>query len=116
MNCRFHLLRYSAFPFNSFPNSLFCFTNHPGTVLFLFFSIPLSVLLRQQRRQCLFRICPIQLPYLRRILFRSLLFSPIRSRTSSLVTFTDNLISPLSSSPTFRISKYFCSNFLSLKM
>ena len=42
------------------------------------------------RRWFLLKTRPTQLAFLRRILFRSFLFSPIRSRTSSLVTFWDH--------------------------
>ena len=38
------------------------------------------------------QIWPIQLAILHRILFKSVLFSPIRSRTCSLVTFSDHFV------------------------
>ena len=45
-----------------------------------------------RRRQFLLRIWPIKLTFLRGMLFRSVLFYPIRSRTCSLVTFSDHFI------------------------
>ena len=55
------------------------------------------------------------LTFLRRMLFRNALFSPIRSRTCSLVTFSDNIISSvLLQHHSLKLSKYFLSNFLQI--
>ena len=73
--------------------------------------------LDEYRRQFLLRIWPIQLIFPRRILFRSVLFSPIQSGTCSLlvVTFSDNFIfSILLQHHIWKLSKYFRSNFLRL--
>ena len=68
-------------------------------------------------RQFLLRIWPIQLAFLRRILFTSVLFSPIRSRTCSLVTFSNHFISLFLLHYHFsKFPKYFCSNFPSVQV
>ena len=55
--------------------------------------------------------------FLRRILFRSVFFSPIRSRTLSLVTFSYHFIfSILLQQHISKLSKHFCSNFLSVQI
>ena len=69
------------------------------------------------RRQFLLRIWPIQLAFLRRILFRSVLFSPIRLRTCSLVTFYNHFIFPiLLHHHISKFSKYFRTSFLSVQV
>ena len=69
------------------------------------------------RRQFLLRICPIQLAFLRRILFRSVLFSPIRSIISSLVTFSDHFsFCTLFQNYISKLSMYFHYNFLSIQV
>ena len=51
------------------------------------------------------------------MLFRSVLFSPIRSITSSLVTFSNHFIfSILLQNHIWKLSKYLLSNFLSVKI
>ena len=58
-------------------------------------------------RQFLLRIWPIQLAFLRRILFNSVLFSPISSRTCSFVTFSHHFIfSNLLQHHISKLSKY----------
>ena len=49
------------------------------------FTSVICISLASRRKQFLLRIWPIQLAFLLSILFRSVLFSPIRSRTCSLV-------------------------------
>ena len=73
------------------PNIVSCFSKHLEAVFFFFqlHSLTSSVLQwHSWRRQFILKIWPIQLTFLRRILFRNVLFSPIRSRTCSLVTFS----------------------------
>ena len=65
-------------------NIFSCFSNHLGAVFFFSFHFR-HLSMTSWRRQFLLRIWPIQLAFLRRILFRSVLFSPIRSRTCSLI-------------------------------
>ena len=73
--------------------NIFYFSNHRGVVVFLLLSILI--------------IWQTQLAFLCRILFESVLFSPICSRTSSLVV-TSNLSFPFSSSTNIsKLSKYF---------
>ena len=60
------------------PNIFFCFSNHLGAVLLL--PMPFTSVICPSmvwRRRFLLRIWPIQLSFLRGILFRSVLFSPI---------------------------------------
>ena len=68
-------------------------------------------------RQFPLRICLVQLVLLCRILFRSVVFSSIHSRTSSLVTFSDHIIfSILLQYHSSKLSKYFHYNFLSVQV
>ena len=59
---------------------------------FLLLSLPSSVLQWHHEGGNFFSEYDIQLAFLRRILFISVLFSPIRSRICSLVTFYDHFI------------------------
>jgi hypothetical protein len=97
-----------------------CFPNHRGAVLFFFLdlSLPSSTLQwPYEEGKFLLRIWPIQLTFLLRILFRSVLFSPIRSSTCSLVTFSDYFIfSILLQHQISKLSKYFRCNFLSTQV
>jgi hypothetical protein len=68
------------------------------------------------RRQFLLIIWLFQLDLICRILFRSVHFSPICSRTSSLVTFSDHFISILLQLNISKLSKHFRSNFLSVQV
>ena len=60
-----------------------------------------------RRRQFLLRIWPNQLAFLRWILFIGVLFSPTRSITCSLVTYSGHFIFSIF----LQLSKYFSSNF-----
>ena len=62
------------------------------------------------------QVWPILLAFLRTILFRSVLFSPIRSRTCLLVTFSDHFIISILFQHISKFSKYFRSNFLSIQV
>ena len=98
MNCRFHLFRSSASSFNSKYLLLFlklsrsCIPPLPTPLTSV-----ICPSMASWRRQFL-RIWSIQLAFLRKILFRIFLFSPIRTRTS-LYTLTI-LSSPFSYSTT----------------
>ena len=60
------------------------------------------------RSQFIFSICPTQLAFLWLILFRSALFSPICSRTSSLVIFSDHFtVSIFFQHQILKLFKYF---------
>ena len=110
--CSTDKLSFPSFSIFSFllvaSNIFFCFSNHLGAVLFFFLhlSLPSSVFRWQQGDSFSLRIWPIQLAFLSRILFRSVLSSPICSTTCSLVTFYI-LSSPFPSSNTFRSSTIF---------
>ena len=106
VNCRLHPFRSSASSFSS-QYLLLLLKSSRSCVLLLLptpFTCVISPLMALWRRQFLLRIWPTQLAFLRRILFRSVLFSPIRFLTSSLVTFKTILSSPFSSSTTFQSS------------
>ena len=64
------------------PHTFICFSNHQAGMC----------LNAPWRRQFLLRIWPTQLTFIRRILLRSVFFSPMHFRTS-LVTFSDHLFS-----------------------
>ena len=118
VHCRLHLFRSSASSFSSQYLLLFLKPSRSCVVLLptpftsvIFPSMP------SWRRQFLLRIWAIQFTFLRRILFRSVLFSPIRSRTGSLVTFSDHFIfSVFLQNYLSKPSKYFRSNFLSVQI
>ena len=89
-------------------------------IIIIFFFLPLSLLssIASWRRQFILRIWPIQLAFPGRILFRSVLFSPIglRSRTCSLLSYSDHFIFHiLLQHYISKLSKYFRSNFLSIQ-
>ena len=89
--CCFHLFRPSASSFNSHYLLLFLKSSRSCVLLFPTpFTSIICLSMASWRRQFLVRIWPIHLAFLCRILFRSVLFSPIRSRTCSLVTFSDH--------------------------
>ena len=68
-------------------------------------------------RQFFLRIWPIQLAFLRRRLFRSVLISPKRSKTCSLVSFFGYFIFfILLQHYISKISKYFLSKFLNVQV
>ena len=104
INCRLHLFRSSASSFSS-QYLLLCLISPKSYVLLLptpFTSVICSSM-ASWRKQFLLRIWPFQLAFLHRILFISVVFSPIRSRTSS-VTFSI-LPSPFSSRTAFPSSQ-----------
>ena len=113
----FHLFRSSASSFN-FQYLLLFLKSSRGCVLLLVLPTPFTfVICPSWRRQFLLRIRPIQLVFLHTILFRSVLFSPIRSRTCLLVTFSDHCIfSILLQYHIWKLFKYFRSNFLSVQI
>jgi hypothetical protein len=81
----------------------FCFPNHNGPVFFfLGLSVPSSVFQYHHEGGNFFSEYDQSNCLLRRILFRSVLFSPLPSRTCSLVTSLTILPSPFSSSTTFQ--------------
>ena len=82
INCRLHLFRSSASSFSSQYLLLFLKSSR-SCVLLLPTSFTSAICPS---------IWPIQLTFLRRILFRSVLFSPIRPRTCSVVNFSDPFI------------------------
>ena len=95
---------------------LFCFSNHHGVVFFFFLFFHFHSI-ASWRIQFLLRIWPVQLVFLFRILFISVLFSPIRLRTLSLVTFSDCFIfSILLQHNSLKLSKYFRSDFHSVQV
>ena len=84
-------------------------------IIFFHFSTPFISFNGIIKKQCLLIIWPIQLAFLSRMLFRSVLFSPIHSRTCSF-TFCDHLIfSILLQHHISKLFNYFCSNFLSVQ-
>ena len=94
------------------PNIIFCFSNHQGAVFL--FALPLlpSCVFQWQHEEGNFFLIQIQLAFLHRILFRSVLFSPLCSRTSSLVTFSDHFIfSILVQHHISKLFKYKSNNF-----
>ena len=108
VNCLFHL--FFDFQFSSLaPNVFLGFSNHQRAVyIFLFLSLVICPSMASWRRQFLLRNWPIQLVFQRRILFRSVLFSPIRLITSSLVTPTGHfIISILLQHRILKFSNYF---------
>jgi hypothetical protein len=81
------------------------------------FTSVMSPLMASWTRQFLLRIWPTQLNFLRRILFRSSLFSSTRSRTSSLVTFSSHFSSSiLLQYHVSKLFKYIRSNFHSVQV
>ena len=112
INCRLHLFRSSASSFTSQYLLLFFKSSTSSVPLLpIPFTSVISPSMASWRRQFLLRIWPIQLDFLRRILFISVLFSHIRSRTCSLVTFSDHFIfSILLQYHVSKLSKYFRSN------
>ena len=102
VNCRLHPFRSSASSFSSQYLLLFLKSSR---ICVLFLPTPFaSVMKASWKRQFLLRIWPIQLLFLRRILFRCVLSSPIRSRTCSLVTFSDHFIFSILLHTTFQSS------------
>ena len=92
----FHLFfRFSSSSF-SFQYFLLFFRSSRSYVLLLLLPTPSTFVIcpsiASRRRQFLLRIWPILMTLLRRILFRSFRFPPIRSRTCSLVTFSYHFI------------------------
>ena len=88
INCRLHIFRSSASSFSS--QYLLLFLKSSRSCVLLLFTPFTSVIcpsMTSWRRQFLLRVWAILLDFLRMILFRSVLFFPIRSRTCSLVTF-----------------------------
>ena len=104
---------------SSAPNIFFCFSNHKGAVFFSFFlllSLPSSFLRwHNEEGNFLFECDQSNWLFLRRIIFRSALLSPTRSKTRSLVAFYDHLIFPiLLQHPFSKLSNYILLNFLSI--
>ena len=101
------------------PNIFFRFLDQQGAVFFFFLLLSLVICpaMASRIRQFILRILPVQFAFLLRILFISLLFSPIRSRTSSSVNFYDHFIfSIFLQHHIWKLSKYFLSNFLSVQV
>ena len=118
INCHFYLFWSSAFSFSS-QYLLLLFKSRSCVFLLTPFNSVICSSMALWRRQFVLRIWPIQLAFLCRILFRSVLFSPVRvhSRTSSLVIFSDHFIfSILFQHHISKLSKYFCSNFVSVQV
>ena len=116
LNCLFFI---SASSFRSqylllFPKSL------RNCVLLLLptpFTSIIFISMASLRRQFLLSIWPIQLTFLLKILFWSVLWSLIRPRTCSLVTFSDYFIfSIFLQHHISKLSEYFRSNFLSIQV
>ena len=114
INCRLHPFRSSASSFSSQYLLLFLKSSKSYVLLPTPFTSVICPSMASWRRQFLLRIWPIHLAFLRRILFIiSVLFSTIRSRICSLVTFSDHLIfSILLQHHISKLSKCFRSNFL----
>ena len=77
INCRLHLFRSSA---SSFSSQYLLFLKPSRSCVLLLptpFTSVICPSMASWRRQFLLRIWPIQLAFLRRILFRSILFSPM---------------------------------------
>ena len=93
INCRLHLFRSSASSFSSQYLLLFLKSSRSCVCILppLFISI-ICPSMASWTGQFLLRIWPNQLAFQCKILFRSDVFSPIRSRTCSLVTFSDHFI------------------------
>ena len=117
MNCRFHLSRSSASSFSSDYLLLFHKSLRSCVLVATPFISVICPALASWGRQFLLWIWSIQFGFLRRILFRNVLFSPISSRTCSFVTFFDHFIfSILLQQHISKLSKYFHSKFLSVKV
>ena len=91
---------YLYFPLLA-PITFFCFSNHQRAVFsfLLLFTSVISPSVVSWKRQILLKLWPIQLAFVCRILFRNVVFSPIHSRTCSLVNFSDYLFFFLHSPP-----------------
>ena len=116
---RFHLFGPSAFSFIS-QYLLFLKSSRSCVVAVLLLPTPFIFVifpsLASWRRQFVLKIWPIQLAFLRRILFISVLFSPISSRTCSLVTSSDHFIfCILLQQHNSKLYKHFRSYFLSVQ-
>ena len=71
------------------PNIFFCFSNHQGAVFFFFLPLTLPPYILQWHHEGSNSFSEYdQSSWLRRILFGSVLFSPMRSRNFSLITFS----------------------------
>ena len=89
IKCRFHLFRSSSFSFSS--QYLKELSDYQGAVFFFFLLCHLSFNGIMKKANS-FQNMTDQLALLHRILFRSVLFFPLRSRNSTLVTFSDHFI------------------------
>ena len=97
----------------SVPSILFRLSNDQVFFFFLLLSLPSSVFQWYHEEGNFFS----ELAFLRRILFRSVLFSAIHSRTCSLVTFSGHFIFSIVLHYYIpKLSKYFRSNFLSVQV
>ena len=83
----FHLFGSSVSAFSSQYLLLFLKSSESSVLLPTPFTSVICPLMASWRRQFIFRIWSIHLAFLCRILFRSVLFSPVCSRTCLLVTF-----------------------------
>ena len=100
------------------PNILSCFSNHLGALFFvLLLSLPSSVL-QWHHDGANFFLEYDRYNWLSYVgYYLCVLFSPIRSRTCSLVTFSDHFIfSIILQHPFLKLSRYFRSNFLSVQV
>ena len=116
INCSFHTYRSSVCSFSS---QYLLFRKSPRSYVLLLtpFTSVIYPSMTSWGRQFLLRIWPIQLAFLLRILFSSVLFSLMTSRTFSLVTLSDNFIfSILLQHNISKLSKYSRSNFLNVQI
>ena len=89
INCSFPIFWSAASSFSSQYLLPFLKSSRSGVLLLHTpFTLAIYPWMASRRRQFLLRIWPTHLPFLRRILFKSVIFSPIRLRISSLVTFS----------------------------
>ena len=106
--CRFHLFQSSASSSSSQYLFLFLKSSRSCVLLPTPFSSVICPSMTSWRRQ---------LAFLHRILIRSVLFFPIRSRTCSLVNFSEHFIFYiLLQHHISNLSKYFHSSFLSVQV
>ena len=118
INCRLHLFRSSASSFSSQYLLLFLKSSRSCVLLLPTpFTFVIYPSMASWRGQFILRIPSIQLTFLRRILFRSVLFCSIWSRTCSLVTFSDHFIFYIIlQHHILKLSKYFRSYFHSVQV
>jgi hypothetical protein len=93
INCHFHLLQSSASPFSSQYLLLFLKISRSSVLLLpttsYYHHLSFNSIMKETISS---HNMPIQLAFLHRILFRSVLFIPVCSTTCSLVTFSGHFI------------------------